>query len=110
MAVHPSEPTSHRRFARSIALGFSAVALAGTLAFALSLGLAAATAPARAETTEPARRTERLEVVTAKATTPIEVEIADTEETRARGLMFRTEMAADHGMLFDFRREQPVWF
>ena len=24
--------------------------------------------------------------------------------------MFRTQMARDHGMLFDFKREQPVYF
>src|SRR5690606_8407415 len=29
---------------------------------------------------------------------------------RAKGLMFRQEMAPDHGMLFDFGREQPVTF
>ncbi|AXK72620.1 DUF192 domain-containing protein [Lysobacter sp. TY2-98] len=36
------------------------------------------------------------------------VEIADTEEARARGLMFRDEMAADHGMLFLHDREEPL--
>jgi uncharacterized membrane protein (UPF0127 family) len=64
--------------------------------------------PVRAET--PAIAAERLEVVTAKARTSFEVEIVDTEESRARGLMFRRTMADDHGMLFDFRREEPVWF
>ncbi|WP_018701164.1 DUF192 domain-containing protein [Amorphus coralli] len=38
------------------------------------------------------------------------VEIADDPMERARGLMFREEMAPDHGMLFDFAREQPVSF
>ncbi|MFC6656249.1 DUF192 domain-containing protein [Roseibium salinum] len=32
-------------------------------------------------------------------------EIAATSEQRARGLMFREEMAADHGMLFIFEGE-----
>ncbi|WP_133501357.1 DUF192 domain-containing protein [Cognatilysobacter terrigena] len=36
------------------------------------------------------------------------VEIANTEETRERGLMFREEMAADHGMLFLHDREEPL--
>lgn len=32
-------------------------------------------------------------------------EIADTPETRTRGLMFRKELAANSGMLFDFQKE-----
>lgn len=38
----------------------------------------------------------------------ISVEIADTDETRATGLMHREEMAEDHGMLFDFGETRPV--
>jgi len=39
------------------------------------------------------------------------VEIADDEAERARGLMFRDEMAADHGMLFvhDGEEAQSYW-
>ena len=36
------------------------------------------------------------------------VEIADDDDERRIGLMFRTEMAADAGMLFDFEREQYI--
>lgn len=36
-----------------------------------------------------------------------QVELAQDEATRARGLMFRDEMAADHGMLFIHEREEP---
>ena len=36
------------------------------------------------------------------------VEIADTEELRARGLMFRQRLPADKGMLFDFGAPRPV--
>jgi len=36
------------------------------------------------------------------------VELARNSAERATGLMFRTEMPADHGMLFDYAREQPV--
>ncbi|MBA5777086.1 DUF192 domain-containing protein [Stappia sp. F7233] len=38
------------------------------------------------------------------------VEIADTPAARGTGLMFRKELAADAGMLFDFHREEPVYF
>lgn len=36
------------------------------------------------------------------------VEIADNDEERTRGLMFREEMAAGHGMLFIHDREEPL--
>ena len=35
------------------------------------------------------------------------VEIADTDAERARGLMFRDELPAGHGMLFIHDREEP---
>jgi uncharacterized membrane protein (UPF0127 family) len=53
---------------------------------------------------------EPLTVQTAKGPQSFRVEVVDDEETRARGLMFRTELAADAGMLFDFRREESVYF
>lgn len=34
--------------------------------------------------------------------------LADTEETRGRGLMFVTQLEADHGMLFDFGETRHV--
>jgi len=36
------------------------------------------------------------------------VEIADDDAERARGLMFRDEMAADRGMLFIHDRQEPL--
>ncbi|MBL4801684.1 MAG: DUF192 domain-containing protein [Emcibacter sp.] len=36
------------------------------------------------------------------------VEVADTDETRAKGLMFRQEMADSEGMLFLFRENKMV--
>lgn len=36
------------------------------------------------------------------------VEIADDGQERARGLMFRDEMAADHGMLFIHEQQMPL--
>lgn len=38
----------------------------------------------------------------------IAVEIADTPESRATGLMHREHMPADHGMLFDFGETRAV--
>jgi hypothetical protein len=38
------------------------------------------------------------------------VEIADTQQKQALGLMYRDEMAADHGMLFIFPNEAPRSF
>jgi uncharacterized membrane protein (UPF0127 family) len=37
-----------------------------------------------------------------------QVELADTDERRAYGLMHRESMPPDHGMIFDFKRDQPV--
>jgi len=38
------------------------------------------------------------------------VEIADTQQKQTLGLMYRDEMAADHGMLFIFPNEAPRSF
>ena len=38
------------------------------------------------------------------------VEVVDTPETRAKGLMFVQELADDAGMLFDFKQEREVSF
>lgn len=38
------------------------------------------------------------------------VEVVDTPESRAKGLMYVTELADDAGMLFDFKEERPVSF
>jgi uncharacterized membrane protein (UPF0127 family) len=47
---------------------------------------------------------------TAKGDFAFTVEIADTDAERERGLMFRTALAPDAGMLFDFHRPQQVTF
>ncbi len=38
------------------------------------------------------------------------VEVVDTQETRAQGLMNRMDLAPNAGMLFDFLEERPVSF
>lgn len=52
----------------------------------------------------------RLVLHTAKGDFPFAVEIADTDATRARGLMFRQTLAPDAGMLFDYHSEQVANF
>jgi hypothetical protein len=41
----------------------------------------------------------------------VSVEVADTPEAQMRGLMYRTELAPNHGMLFLFAEEKdhPFW-
>ena len=55
-------------------------------------------------------KVEPLDVTTAKGVYHFQVEIADNEASREKGLMFRRFMPADRGMLFDFKREEPVMF
>lgn len=45
-----------------------------------------------------------------RGTWVIDVELARTPEQRARGLMWRKELAPDHGMLFLFEDERPQSF
>jgi len=47
---------------------------------------------------------------TTKGTFNFNLEIADTEASRERGLMFRTSLAPDAGMLFDYHHEQQAFF
>ena len=47
---------------------------------------------------------------TSKGDFPFSIEVADTEASRERGLMFRTSLAPDAGMLFDYHQEQQASF
>ena len=47
---------------------------------------------------------------TAKGDFAFSLEIADTEAQREKGLMFRTSLAPDAGMLFDYHKEQQASF
>jgi hypothetical protein len=49
-----------------------------------------------------------LKIETTEAVHSFEIEIATNDEQRARGLMFRNEMAADAGMLFLYRRNRVL--
>lgn len=55
---------------------------------------------------------ETLTIETATGARKFQVEIADTDEERRIGLMHRTQMAENAGMLFDFRHdvsEHSMW-
>lgn len=72
------------------------------LLLALGVGLPAATGQGQAQELQP------LEIATRTGVHTFMVELADTDETRAKGLMFRRELPDGYGMLFDFKREQPI--
>lgn len=54
--------------------------------------------------------TSRLTVETSAGTFIYDVEIAATEAERERGLMYRSSMEANHGMLFDMGVTAPATF
>lgn len=51
---------------------------------------------------------QRLEFKTESGAHVFKVELADTPEERAKGLMYRRAMPVDQGMLFDFHTETPI--
>jgi uncharacterized membrane protein (UPF0127 family) len=56
----------------------------------------------------PLSKIEPLTVATGTDAVMFTVEIADTDELRSRGLMFRQRLPEDRGMLFDFGEPRPV--
>jgi uncharacterized protein len=75
----------------------------------LLLGLAFMTSPLHAQTgPQPVLAQSELFIESQGARHRFTVELADTDERRMIGLMFRTQMAPDAGMLFDFKRDEPV--
>lgn len=51
---------------------------------------------------------EQLTILTKAGPLGVEIELAVTPAQRSRGLMYRTELAANAGMLFDFGVDQPI--
>ena len=51
-----------------------------------------------------------LEIASKTGVHAFSVELADNDADRAKGLMYRRELPEGRGMLFDFQREQEVWF
>lgn len=85
----------------------------------LALTAFAACAPIEARTAEPAApapasvpaaELEPLAVVTAAGPVRFQVEVADDDRERARGLMYRASLADDRGMLFVYQQAQPASF
>ena len=71
-------------------------------ALLLPLILVAASAPG------PAADLNTLEIVSKSGVHVFAVELAVTDDQRARGLMFRRELAEGHGMLFKFEPDQTI--
>lgn len=87
-----------------------AMVAGGILARLLSIVLLALTLWSSALPARAQAAFERLTIVSGSNRHVFHVEVMDTEEKRARGLMFRRELALDRGMLFDFKQVQPVSF
>jgi uncharacterized membrane protein (UPF0127 family) len=51
-----------------------------------------------------------VEIVTKAGVRTFTVEMAENDEERATGLMYRKSLPEGQGMLFDFKQEQPVAF
>lgn len=73
----------------------------GVLAFIFALVLLIL--PAASAVFEP------LTIQTKNGPVAFTVEMASTPAERAKGLMYRTELAPNAGMLFDFGVEQPIY-
>ncbi|MCJ2013453.1 DUF192 domain-containing protein [Methylobacterium sp. J-076] len=83
------------------------LALAGAcLAPVVAVPLVPAAAQAVAKAAQAP--TETLTIATAGGARRFAVEVMRDDASRSRGLMFRRHMAPDHGMLFDFERDEPV--
>jgi len=74
-------------------------------AFAVAATIVAASLPLAACSDET-----RLTIHSKTGDHTFTVEVVDTPEGRAKGLMYRQELAPDAGMLFDFIDERPVSF
>jgi len=83
----------------------SAFQLLGVTVLLAVSGLSAA-----AQQGQPPLPTETLRIKSGERMHTFEAEVAATDRQRARGLMFREEMAADRGMLFIFEGEGERYF
>jgi len=79
------------------------------LALSATAGPAALSSSAQ-EAAQPELETSPLTIVSSDTRHDITVELASTREQIATGMMFRTEMARDRGMLFDMGEPRRVSF
>ena len=84
--------------------------LSRRLVFGVPLFLAAGSACGQSENDGVTFEKSSLVIVTGGREIKFDIEMADTEPRREHGLMYRKQMGAYEGMLFDFFREQPVAF
>lgn len=77
------------------------------IAFA-SLALVAAACLAASSPTARGAERQMLEIASKTGVHVFSVELAVTDDERARGLMFRRSVPEFYGMLFDFKRDQEV--
>jgi hypothetical protein len=57
---------------------------------------------------QKAMRQDSLKIVTSTGTHSFTIEVAETDEQKARGLMFRRTLAPDAGMLFPYEPAQEI--
>ncbi len=81
----------------------------GRRVLALVVGLTASICISAAAPARPLK-VEVLDIVTARGVFHFKVEVADNFATRETGLMNRKSLAANRGMLFDFKSPQYVGF
>jgi uncharacterized membrane protein (UPF0127 family) len=62
------------------------------------------------QTSASAAGQDTIEIVTSSGVHAFSVELATNDAERALGLMFRKSLPEGHGMLFDFKADQPVQF
>ena len=72
--------------------------------FVAGCAVPAAQSPARAAAGDT------IEIVSSSGVHAFSVELATNDAERALGLMFRKSLPEGHGMLFDFKTDQPVQF
>jgi len=77
------------------------------LAFAVLLVAAAAYLVASSEIARSAEK-QIVEIASKTGVHVFSVELAVTDEERARGLMYRRSVPDSYGMLFDFKRDQEI--
>jgi uncharacterized membrane protein (UPF0127 family) len=91
-------------------MAWNSVLRTALLAAAFAFGGCAQSETTAGNETETAVQTERLIIDTNNGPVTLNVEIADDDAERARGLMFRERLADNHGMLFHFQEPEHASF